>query len=48
MQPGDRILIGDGVVELRALASDGVAVRTEVVSGGPVSDKKGINLPGVR
>jgi pyruvate kinase len=47
VQPGDRILIGDGVVELRAVASDGVAVRTEVVSGGPVADKKGINLPGV-
>ena len=46
VQPGDRILIGDGVVELRAVASDGVAVRTEVVSGGPVSDKKGHQSPG--
>jgi pyruvate kinase len=33
---------------LRAVASDGVSVRTEVVSGGRISDRKGINLPGVR
>ena len=26
---------------------DGIAVRTEVVCGGPISDHKGINLPGV-
>jgi pyruvate kinase len=47
VQAGDRILLADGALELRALASDGVSVRTEVVSGGPISDHKGINLPGV-
>jgi pyruvate kinase len=47
VQGGDRILLADGALELRALDSDGVAVRTEVVCGGPVSDHKGINLPGV-
>jgi pyruvate kinase len=46
VQPGDRILLADGVAELRAVASDGVAVRTEVVSGGVIGDHKGINLPG--
>jgi pyruvate kinase len=48
VQPGHRILLADGAITLRAVASDGVAVRTEVVSGGPISDKKGINLPGVK
>ena len=48
VQAGDRILLADGALELRALASDGVSVRTEVVCGGPISDNKGINLPGVR
>jgi pyruvate kinase len=48
VKAGDRVLLADGSIELRALASDGVAVETEVVSGGPISDKKGINLPGVR
>jgi len=45
---GDRILLCDGTVELRALASDQVAVRTQVVNGGPIGDHKGINLPGVK
>jgi len=47
VQGGDRILLADGALELRALDSDGMAVRTEVVCGGPISDHKGINLPGV-
>ncbi len=47
VQKGDRILLADGALELRAISSDGVSVRTEVISGGPVSDHKGINLPGV-
>ena len=48
VQPGDRILLADGSIELRAVESDGVSVRTEVVNGGPISDHKGINLPGVK
>ena len=48
VRPGNRILLADGSIELRAIASDGVAVRTAVVSGGRISDRKGINLPGVR
>jgi pyruvate kinase len=45
---GDRILLNDGAVVLRAVANDGVAVTCYVVSGGPAGDNKGINLPGVR
>ena len=45
--PGDTILVNDGKVRLRVLDTDGVAVRTEVVVGGEVSNNKGINLPGV-
>ncbi|MBI4909087.1 MAG: pyruvate kinase [Acidobacteria bacterium] len=48
VQPGDRVLLADGSVELVALATDGIAVQCEVVSGGPISNRKGINLPGVR
>jgi pyruvate kinase len=47
VKPGDRILLADGSIELRAVASDEVAVRTEVVIGGVIGDHKGINLPGV-
>jgi pyruvate kinase len=45
--PGDRILLADGAVELRVASTDGVAVRTQVVAGGWIGDRKGINLPGV-
>jgi len=48
VRPGDRILLADGAVELRAVECDDVVVHTEVVNGGPVGDHKGINLPGVR
>ena len=48
VQAGDRILLCDGEVILRALESDGVAVITEVVCGGVIGDNKGINLPGVQ
>lgn len=47
VKPGDRILLNDGAVELRAIANDGTAVKCEVVSGGEIGDRKGINLPGV-
>ncbi len=47
VKPGDRLLIDDGLLELRVLSSDGVRVRAEVVEGGLLGEHKGINLPGV-
>lgn len=47
VKPGNSVLIADGSVKLRVLSTDGVAARCEVVVGGPVSNRKGINLPGV-
>lgn len=48
VKPGDPVLLADGAVQLRVMSTDGVAVRCQVVSGGPISDRKGINLPGVQ
>jgi pyruvate kinase len=48
VRPGDTLLLNDGLVRLEALATDGVRVTCRVVEGGEVSDRKGINLPGVR
>ncbi len=48
VREGDRVLLADGSVELRVLSTDGIAARCEVVSGGWVSDRKGMNLPGVQ
>jgi len=47
VKPGDRVLLADGSVELRVIDVSGPSVRTEVISGGPIGDHKGINLPGV-
>ncbi|MGD1073741.1 MAG: pyruvate kinase, partial [Bryobacteraceae bacterium] len=48
VQPGNRVLLNDGAVTLRARSTDGVAVEFDVVSGGPIGNQKGINLPGVK
>ena len=45
---GDRILLADGVFELKVLESDGENVECEVIQGGRLTDNKGINLPGVK
>ncbi len=45
--PGDPILIDDGKIRLKVTEVSDTDVTTEVVVGGPVSNNKGINLPGV-
>jgi pyruvate kinase len=45
VRPGHRILINDGLVELVVTAVDASSVTTRVVHGGPISSKKGMNLP---
>lgn len=44
---GDRILLSDGLIELRVLSTTDDEVRTEVVVGGELREHQGINLPGV-
>jgi pyruvate kinase len=44
---GDRLLLSDGLIELRVEASDGHDVSTTVVHGGMLGEHKGINAPGV-
>ena len=46
-QPGSRILIDDGLVELVVREVNGEDIVCEVINGGVVSDHKGINLPSV-
>ena len=47
VKPGDPLLIDDGKVTLRVLETDGTVVTTVVEVPGPISNNKGINLPGV-
>ncbi len=46
MVPGDTLLVDDGLIKLAALACEGREISCEVVEGGPLSDHKGVNLPG--
>lgn len=47
VKPGDPILIDDGKVLVRVTEVDGPRVVTRVEVPGPVSNNKGLNLPGV-
>src|SRR6266403_1087350 len=44
----DRILLSDGLIELRVLQVRGREVICEVVNGGSLGEHKGINLPGIK
>jgi pyruvate kinase len=45
---GDRILLSDGLIELRVEQVRGREVICEVVNGGALGEHKGINLPGIK
>jgi len=47
VSPGDRILLADGIIELRVRAVKGQDVECEVVNGGLLGEHQGINLPGL-
>src|SRR5712692_3843990 len=47
VKSGDRILLDDGLLELRALGTGETDVQCAVVHGGELGEHKGINLPGV-
>ena len=47
VRSGGRILLSDGLIELRVLRVRGNDVECEVVNGGLLGEHQGINLPGV-
>jgi pyruvate kinase len=48
LEPGDRVLLDDGAIELQVRSIAGQRVDCVVLRGGTVRSRKGINLPGVR
>ena len=44
---GTRILIDDGLIELRVEAIEGTDIRCTVINGGIISDHKGVNVPDI-
>ncbi|GBG35700.1 pyruvate kinase [Mycobacterium montefiorense] len=47
VKTGDRLLVDDGRIDLAVVEINGADIGCEVIHGGPVSDNKGISLPGV-
>jgi pyruvate kinase len=46
-QPGARLLLDDGKIELEVIGRDGGELTTRIVNGGSLGEHKGINAPGV-
>ncbi len=47
LEPGSRILLSDGLIELRVERVEDADVVCEIVNGGMLGENKGINLPGI-
>jgi pyruvate kinase len=47
-QAGNLLLLDDGLLQLEVLEVQGREVITRVLVGGPLSNNKGVNLPGVK
>lgn len=45
---GTRILLDDGLIELTVDSVTDTEIHTTIVNGGPISSRKGINIPSVR
>jgi pyruvate kinase len=45
--PGARLLINDGKISVRVLECDHQSAKTEVINGGALTSKKGVNVPDV-
>ena len=47
VKKGDKMLLDDGLIELRVLSKDKDSVLCKIINGGLLKEHKGINLPGV-
>ncbi len=45
VEPGHRLLIDDGKLELKAVTCDGKSIVCTVIAGTAISDRKGVSLP---
>ena len=48
VKKGDKILLDDGLIELKVASKKGDSVKCKIISGGMLKENKGINLPGVK
>jgi pyruvate kinase len=47
VKPGDRLFLNDGIIHLQADRSEGNDVHCQVLVGGELRSRKGLNLPGI-
>ena len=47
LQPGDHVLLDDGLLELKCVETEGLRASFDVIRGGLLKSHKGLNLPGV-
>ncbi len=45
LRPGDHILMDDGTKQVRVISADSHEIRAEVLDGGELKSRKGVNLP---
>lgn len=48
LSEGDTVLIDDGAIELRVEIIDGDDLYCRIINGGVLSERKGVNLPGIK
>lgn len=48
VKKGDIIALNDGIVRLKVKSIKGTEVFTEIIHGGPISSRKGANIPGIK
>lgn len=48
VEPGNRILIDDGLIELEVQKVDGTDIVCMVINGGELGQRKGVNVPNVK
>ena len=46
LEPGDRILLNNALLEFEVLRTDGVTIETKVLAGGELSNRKSMSFPG--
>ena len=47
VNPGDKLFLNDGYVQMEVLTVDGNQVKCQVIVGGELRSRKGLNLPGI-
>lgn len=48
VKPGDSILLADGLINLQVKECSDTDILCTIVNGGPLGERKGVNVPGVR